>query len=224
MPGRATLQATRRPEKAKALLAAAVWLVLCAGIVLGLLIMLSPRHHLPSEKELERLCAPAPGVELRRWEYVILHHSAGETGDAASIDKYHRRGRGWQHGLGYDFVIGNGSRSGDGEIQAGRRWKRQLDGAHCKAGGMNRKAIGVCFVGDFHSHADPSEAQLQSGVALVRYLARKFAVPPDKVLGHGEVSGASTKCPGQFFPMARIRAAARPSRQGAHRTVPALSR
>ena len=38
--------------------------------------------------------------------------------------------------------------------------------------------------------------------------AAKFAIPPQDILGHGEVAGANTKCSGKHFPMARMRSAA----------------
>jgi len=181
-----------------------------AGLVLGMGIsaLARPRYHVPTQAELERLCAVDPGVTVRRWPYIVLHHSADAVGDAAAFDTLHRRKRGWARGLGYDFVIGNGSLSGDGEIEAGHRWRRQLDGAHCKAGDMNRKAIGICFVGNFDGDRGPTAAQVHSGIALVRHLSARFDIPPESVLGHGEVQGGNTLCPGRSFPLELMRAAA----------------
>lgn len=183
---------------------------LAVGLVIGGLISAAGDrgYRVPSAAELERLCSVDRDVKVRRWEYVILHHSASEIDAAASIGEFHREGRGWGNGLGYDFVIGNGSRSGDGEIEAGRRWRRQLDGAHCKAGDMNKKAIGICFVGNFETGRRPSRAQTHSGVALMRHLAATFCIPPGNVLGHREVPGADTRCPGRLFPLDLMRAAA----------------
>ncbi len=192
-------------------------LLALAGLALAvaicwLIVAFAPGYRVPSEQELERLCAVNPTVKLRPWKYIILHHSAGEKGDAASIDRFHKKTRGWQGGLGYDFVIGNGSLSRDGEIEVSRRWKRQLDGAHCKAGDMNPKAIGICLVGNFEESGGPSEAQIHSAIALVRYLSRTFSISSENILGHREVSGAETLCPGKFFPIELMRAAARPFR------------
>jgi len=165
----------------------------------------------PRRREFDRLCAVNPGVELREWTHIILHHSATEAGGAATFDRYHR-GLGWDRGLGYNFVIGNGTRTGDGEIEVGDRWRRQTRGAHCKAGDMNARAVGICFVGNFETDEGPSEAQLRAGADLVRYLAWRFAIPCGNILGHGEVTGARTQCPGRFFPIERMRAAAREAR------------
>lgn len=197
------------PEKSYTFVTGAACFIF--GLTLGCTIsaLLSPRPHMPSEPDLERLCAVDPAVRVRAWTHIVLHHSGGAVGDAAMIDRYHRRTKSWKNGLGYDFVIGNGTRSGDGEIEVGHRWLRQLDGAHCKAGGMNKKAIGICFVGDFETGHGPSAAQLLAGITLVQHLAAKFSIPPANILGHGQVGGANTLCPGKHFPIEPFHAAVR---------------
>ncbi len=184
---------------------------LVAGIVLGWAISfaVSPRSHPPSKTDIQRLCALNPGVRMRPRTHIVLHHSDGRVGDAAAIDRHHRRTKEWKGGLGYDFVIGNGTLSGDGEIEVGHRWRRQLPGAHCRAGGMNRRGIGICFVGKFETGDGPTAAQIASGVALVRHLAEEFEIPPESILGHGAVSGAATKCPGKRLSVDLFRAAVR---------------
>jgi len=185
--------------------AAMVLLVVASSIIA---VMFFPVTKCPTRQELERLAALDPGIEFRKWTHIIIHHSGTHTNDAASMGKYHRNALGWRNGLGYDFVVGNGTRSGDGEIEVSARWRRQIDGAHCKASGMNRRAIGICFVGNFEVERGLSRAQALAGTALIRYLAEKFSIPPENILGHGEVPGANTLCPGRFFPMDKMRAAA----------------
>jgi len=68
--------------------------------------------------------------KVRRWKYIVIHHSASYKGSASSIDRYHREEKGWENGLGYDFVIGNGRGSRDGQIEVGGRWNKQIKGAH----------------------------------------------------------------------------------------------
>ncbi|MFO7899942.1 MAG: peptidoglycan recognition family protein [Planctomycetota bacterium] len=185
-----------------------VLVVLGAAVVVAAAIAIIARSSAARGRdELDRLCAVNPGVAVRDWTHIIIHHSGTDAGDAASFDRYHRK-LGWARGLGYDFVIGNGTRTGDGQIEVGERWKAQLDGAHCRAAGMNRRAIGICFVGDFETTAGPTDAQLAAGTALVGYLARRFDIPPGHVLGHGDVPGARTDCPGRHFPMDALRSAA----------------
>ena len=84
---------------------------------------------------------PRPRVPLFKkdpWKYIVVHHTATPNGDARSLDRLHLK-RGWKNGLGYHFVIDNGTYGRrDGEIEVGRRWYRQIKGAHAKTGNMNQ--------------------------------------------------------------------------------------
>lgn len=148
---------------------------------------------------------PGRGVSVRPWRYVIIHHSATRKGNAASFDRYHRRVRKWEHGLAYHFVIGNGTWSGDGEIEIGRRWEEQLDGGHTSDARMNREAIGVCLVGNFEERA-PTEAQMASLATLVTYLRDLCQIPVENVIPHSAAQKRSTVCPGKLFPWTELRA------------------
>jgi len=68
--------------------------------------------------------AAIPLYQSRKWTYIIIHHSATDVGDAYYFNILHRR-RGWD-GIGYDFVIDNGTKSKqDGAIEAldkPRKW------------------------------------------------------------------------------------------------------
>jgi len=153
--------------------------------------------------------APAPGANAwipsrpnRAWSAIIIHHSATGEGDAAIIDKWHRE-KGWD-GVGYDFVIGNGTDSGDGEVEPTFRWRGQLTGAH--TGGTpgnwaNEEAIGICLIGDF-DHTAPTSRQLDSLIKLVRFLQQRYHIPRSRIYGHGTTPGGhDTDCPGRRFPM-----------------------
>ena len=154
----------------------------------------------------QRLCIPnaaplRPVVSLYptgKWKYIIIHHSATDEGNALCFDKFHRR-RGWKN-LGYHFVIDNGSEGKqDGQIEVAPRWIKQQDGAHCKAGSMNSTGIGICLVGNF-SKEKVTEKQMRSLAYLVNTLREYYNIPVKNILGHGEVLGASTECPGTKFP------------------------
>jgi N-acetylmuramoyl-L-alanine amidase len=148
---------------------------------------------------------PPAGLQ-RAWTAIVLHHSATPTGNAAIFDQWHREGNHWD-GVGYDFVIGNGSDSADGEVEATFRWTHQRTGAH--TGGTpdnwaNEEAIGICLVGDFN-HSRPTAAQMQSLARLVHFLEERYAIPPSRIYGHGTTPGARpTDCPGGRFPMAEF--------------------
>ena len=139
----------------------------------------------------------------RKWKYIIIHHSATDDGDALDFNKLHKR-KGW-NSIGYDFVIDNGTKGkGDGQIELSPRWIKQEDGAHCNASGMNSKGIGICLVGNF-SKEKVSEKQMDSLVYLVNILRKHYRIPEDRIMGHGQVKGAKTECPGKYFPWDEFR-------------------
>ena len=140
-----------------------------------------------------------PLYPSRKWQYIIIHHSATDSGDALTFHDSHFA-RGFDHGLGYHFVIDNGTlEKDDGYIEVSPRWLRQQDGAHCKASNMNAKGIGICLVGNF-SRDQVSKKQLDSLVFLVDKLRRYYNIPFWRIMGHGQVAGAATECPGKNFP------------------------
>ena len=148
---------------------------------------------------------PAWDVPItREWRHIVVHHSASAVGNAAIFDKAHRD-RGWD-GLGYHFVIGNGSASGDGEVEVGFRWSRQMQGAHAGNIEYNQHGIGICLVGDFENGGTPTPNQMASLRRLVRYLQVKTGVPSSEVIGHGNVPGKSTQCPGRALDIGSFRA------------------
>lgn len=148
-----------------------------------------------------------PSVELeKQWTAVVVHHSGTDNGNAAIFDKWHREGRHWD-GVGYDFVIGNGTDSADGLVEVTYRWRDQKTGAHC--GGTpgnwaNEDAVGICLVGNFNETV-PTPRQMQSLSRLIRFLQRRYHIPRSRVYGHNSTPGARvTECPGRNFPMARL--------------------
>lgn len=134
-----------------------------------------------------------------KWEYIIIHHSATDIGNALYFNKGHIK-RGFWRGLGYHFVIDNGSLGKeDGQIEVSPRWLKQQDGAHCKASRMNYRGIGICLVGNF-SEEDVSKEQMDSLVYLVSLLKKQYKIPDRNIMGHQDVRGANTECPGKYFP------------------------
>ena len=139
----------------------------------------------------------------QKWKYIIIHHSATDVGSALTFNDWHKR-RGFIHGLGYHFVVDNGSSGkADGYIEVSPRWLKQQNGAHCKASGMNYKGIGICLVGNY-SKGYLSENQFEALVYLVNLLRDYYKIPLKNILGHGQVSGANTQCPGKLFPWTKF--------------------
>lgn len=145
---------------------------------------------------------PKPVVPLyptKRWTHIVIHHTATEAGNASSIDDLHHK-RGFWNGLGYHFLIDNGTNSKwDGQIEVGPRWIKQQDGAHANTNGMNQKGIGIAIVGNY-SEQVPSRRRLDSLIFLVKTLQSYYRIPKDRVIAHREVPGKNTECPGTQFP------------------------
>src|SRR5580692_5221603 len=114
-----------------------------------------------------------PAVPANHWTWIIIHHSDSAYGSAAIMDQWHRA-RGFDE-LGYHFVIGNGTNSGDGQIEVGPRWPKQKWGAHDNAldNRYNTNGIGICLVGNFND-TRPTPKQLHSLLRLVVYLMRTY--------------------------------------------------
>jgi len=137
-------------------------------------------------------------VAERPWRWIVIHHSASERDSAASMDAYHRSARHWDE-LGYHFVIGNGTGSGDGAVEVGSRWPKQKYGAHCRVGDneeYNDFGIGICLVGNFE-RTRPTSAQMGALARLVDYLSAKYHINDAHIIGHGTVD--STRCPGRLL-------------------------
>lgn len=134
-----------------------------------------------------------------RWRWIVGHHSAIERGNARIYDNYHRNQRRMQNGLAYHFVIGNGIDSGDGEVEIGQRWLRQLDGGHVRRADVNRSGIGICVVGNFENR-HPSQRQLAAFTELVDYLKNVLLNGNCRFAVHREIDQRHTVCPGRHFP------------------------
>lgn len=144
----------------------------------------------------------APRRRLRPWEYIVIHHSGTSGGNAAIFNAYHRE-RGMENGMAYHFVIGNGSDSGDGQIEVGRRWLEQIQGGHLASESLNEIAIGICLVGDFTRH-QPDRRQIAACTELVLYLRQLSPSPRLKFRLHREINTKPTECPGKLFPSAQL--------------------
>ncbi len=157
---------------------------------------------------------PSGGVKRGKWRTIVVHHSASGNSSPQGMHQWHLQ-RGWENGLGYHFVIGNGVNFGDGEVYVGPRWRRQQTGAHCKSSSgtffgifrpsnfFNERGIGICLVGNFqNARATPS--QLESLKQLTRFLCNEAGIGAGQIYGHGEVTGA-TECPGRNLNMSVVR-------------------
>ena len=161
---------------------------------------------IPDNTMLGPVIAATAGLKIQahRWTHVVAHHSGIEAGNAKAYDSTHRR-RGMENGLAYNFVIGNGRDSGEGEIEVGNRWRQQLNGGHVRSSHYNEHGIGVCLVGNFETRR-PSAKQLASFTALMDWLRNEapLGVKP-KFTAHRWVDRNHTVCPGRNFPLAEMK-------------------
>jgi N-acetylmuramoyl-L-alanine amidase len=133
---------------------------------------------------------------------IIIHHSAlipvSQTlpKNLQDVDNYHaQRGFdiecfGREYHVAYHYLI-----LSDGHTQNGR--PERCQGAHAR--GYN-SYIGISMVGDFSSKEGsqtPTSEQLKSLVRLTRQLQRRYNIPVQRILRHGDV--APTDCPGDRF-------------------------
>lgn len=144
---------------------------------------------------------PMPGAK-RDWYWIVIHHSATPSGSEKIFDREHRQ-KGWDE-CGYHFVIGNGTGSGNGQIEVGPRWPKQKYGAHAKTpdNQYNEHGIGICLVGNFEVDR-PTPAQMASLNKLVMYLMTKYNIKVAGIKGHRETK--STECPGRNFNLIAFR-------------------
>jgi hypothetical protein len=143
-----------------------------------------------------------PTVKAHSWNWIIIHHTATPSGAMARIDQAHRA-KGWEC-IGYDFVVGNGTDSRDGQVEVSPRWTYQMIGAHTKSDDnrFNKWGIGIVMVGNF-DQTRPSPKQIQSISQLVAYLMKTYRIPPDRILAHRDTK--ATDCPGKYTSVAQIR-------------------
>jgi N-acetylmuramoyl-L-alanine amidase len=148
-------------------------------------------------------------VKRRRWQFIVVHNSGTRQGNARVFDYYHKHVRRMQNGLAYHFVIGNGTSTGNGQIEVGDRWRRQINGGHVHSDYLNNISLGICLVGDFNRD-QPTRAQLEACEELIRYLrdrcgkTERGTIP---VKPHREMNPPrwATDCPGDDFPYSWFR-------------------
>ena len=168
---------------------------------------------------------------------IAIHHSAtadrttgAPIGNAHSFFDYHVNQRGWAHG-GYNYVItahGEIEYALDEEIAAYHAGFADPDNSEGLEQGQywNNHYLAICLAGWFsqnrtyrdnaghtqpipNNFTSPTAAQMQSLLALLQQLRKKYQVPIENVRGHRELPGNVTTCPGPNLDPAQIRAVLR---------------
>jgi N-acetylmuramoyl-L-alanine amidase len=143
----------------------------------------------------EFLEQPGPGVysPLDAVRRIVVHHSATDDGSVPLFRLLHRAVFGWAD-VGYHYVIGNGTWTEDGMVEAGR--PAGMAGAHAR--GHNSDSLGICMVGNFEDW-EPTAAQLGSLASLLGRLMRDNGLSGSDVFLHRDLAGMKTVCPGRNF-------------------------
>jgi hypothetical protein len=136
---------------------------------------------------------------LLKRTHIIIHHSAGPDSiardwDSIRADHLHRCWRDIGYNFGIEFV---GKTVGTFSGRA-----LNIPGAHCKQGNMNKKAIGICVVGNFQI-APPHPLLISSLAFLCIDLCCKHGIPAEHIEPHRNYK--NTLCPGKYFPVEYLR-------------------
>jgi len=142
-----------------------------------------------------------------RWNYIVIHHSAGEYGSIALLQKVHRerQSRDLIDAIPYHYIVGNGKGLGVGVVKSDWRRYWNIWGMHVSKHNIDRnfRGLGICLIGNFENHAI-SDKQYTALLKLTKSLMKKYNIPLENVSGHGYTKGEQTKCPGKYFPMERF--------------------
>lgn len=125
---------------------------------------------------------------------LTIHHTVSPPDRSIeSIAAYHVDSNGWP-GIGYHYVIKD-----DGRIFQTNylETKSYHAGSSAAPGDENAVSVGISLQGDF-TNAAPPQAQQDAARALVGYLSGLLP-SVTAVLGHRQMPGASTQCPGNTY-------------------------
>lgn len=169
-------------------------------------IRIGQRLRLPPEgQQIRAGDLKVAGLSRRRWRNIVVHHSATANGNAKDFDAYHRDVRHMENGLAYHFLVGNGLGAGDGEVQIGPRWKKQLAGGHVSSRSYNESSLGICLVGNFEK-TRPTQRQMIALKELITCLRDDVLEREPRLVLHRDLKGEHTLCPGRNFPVDRFQA------------------
>lgn len=145
---------------------------------------------------------PADAPPLRRWQWIVVHHTAAEFATLPGIDRYHRTRFGDPLGAEYHFIVNNGKKDGQrrplGSIEAAR-WRHQQPAWHLFKPDNAPDSLAICLVGNFEARPLPPE-MLRALTDLTRSLMRLCEIPRERVSTHRIVDEKMTQCPGKLFP------------------------
>ncbi len=162
-------------------------------------VSLSPLASIAGSRGVDAIFNTKVPLESSTWDSIVIVHSGSPAGSAKSITAQHQE-VGYD-GLGFHFIIGNGTGMGDGEIHLGNRWLTQTSGAQL-AGITPKDAstmIEICLIGD-GDRRPFTDQQIQYLAQIVNTLTKRLDIPTNRVFLHEQI--APTTSPGRYFPQA----------------------
>ncbi|MEU6643243.1 N-acetylmuramoyl-L-alanine amidase [Saccharomonospora sp. NPDC046836] len=153
--------------------------------------------------------APRAPIEVlnRKPTYIVVHHTV-EPGNSTNysrqralqisrdIQNFHMDTRGWIDS-GQQFTISRGGYITEGRhrsYEALRSGNRHVMGAN--VGNHNSEVIGIENEG-LYTSVDVPEAQWESLVRMVAYIASQYGIAPEFIRGHRDFM--TTQCPGDML-------------------------
>jgi hypothetical protein len=135
-------------------------------------------------------------IKTRRYDSIVLHHSASKVDNYASIREFHVKKRGWSDAA-YHLILSNGSTSvPPGHLEGTSRFERGGPAAATRSWRANRSALHLCVVGDYQEHEMSAELKTALVNALTT-LMKKYELGPEDIRFHRDVN--LTLCPGRFM-------------------------
>jgi hypothetical protein len=200
----------RRPRRLR--------IAIAAGLVASAAVVLSVHLHGRAPVRL-RQAAPGPSpARIPPPSYpdppgIVLHDSSspavvhGVPINAATLARIHKRDHpnwatqfeGKTYYIAYHYVV-----LPDGTIEKGR--PDHCPGTHART---HNDWLGICVIGAFSARNNPhwwpsvpTEAEVNSTIALCERLMSEYHIPPERVKRHRDLN--DTYCPGGRFPYQRI--------------------
>lgn len=124
---------------------------------------------------------------------VVLHHTGSDDPAITPQQLAELHVKDPKHqwpGIGFHYFIG-----ADGAIQQTNR----LDTVCFHVVNNNPSSVGIVLAGRFDA-AGPSAEQISSTAALLAWLLQELRLPMESILGHSELAGQETDCPGAAWP------------------------
>lgn len=137
-----------------------------------------------------------------RFQYIVVHHSAGDQDNLESIRNFHVNKRKWRFPA-YHLILSNG-RAGVpmGYLEPTARYKYLLYSMATKHIPSNLNGLHICIVGNYENHEVPGKLRPAIGNALV--LAKeRFGLSDDCLVFHRDVG--CTVCPGKFITKKKLK-------------------